>query len=360
MADLPDDATVSAYLRNVSSESKRCFNEMNAPPPGPADAADGDAAADAAPKPKPAAKKAPVRSLLSKLLPRMALPPTLPRAALPSAAATDFTMRNFLATREFIATARRVAGDAGIAEGAVPADAPTATNVVAAYRFIAQQSTAMFAGAGKAAPVKRGRDDDDDDTAASPPTVAGPSVTLFAQLDFAVSSTMMTAACRNLLRCSYTPDAKAPDATVVAPDADEGPVPFTLQLSAASASLPDATAALLRFAGFLRCGGGGQWAWAAMAAVDCPVDPDSDRVLQEVLKTACRHLTLAEQLRPDLFGAEGAAGPVAAAGGAATAPVCGVVVGVELLAAADVTALQTLIVVVGKFFKQANPSLLPL
>jgi hypothetical protein len=80
----------------------------------------------------------------------------------------------------------------------------------------------------------------------------------------------------------------------------------------------------------------------ALAAVHVPTDPDTERLLQSVFTATVRHVAALHELRPDPLTALSAASGAGEEEGAPS------------------RAVFSVLVVLGKVFKQANPSLIPL
>ena len=328
--------------------------------------------------PVPALRAARPATMNMKTLLGLALPPSLPKAALPRSDAVVFTMENFVWCR----------------------------NVVVACRRSVLQQVAQQQRHAREARCKRQRSAADRPRFHVPPedvptegAAAGakrrwhqhlahggePTLTTLAHCDLASAAALVVVAAHNVLRgATDVPEPRrAPPPPGPAPPAatgewapvaqDDAADPYgeaslaaaagpAVPIPAASATLPPTDLSLdaasldsLRQIHFLVHAGGGAWLWAALAAVDTPLDPDTERLLQDVLRRCCQHLKFVERHRPELLA-------TAADGADAATPSCGSAarVGVELLGPGDVRALQGLVVVVGKYFRQANPSVLPL
>jgi hypothetical protein len=247
-------------------------------------------------------------------------------------------------------------------------------------------------------------------------------VSLLARLTPGMAHALLQAATRRFIRAANGHGrschaecwrARAAGNGPVAAEAAHGGAFRRIEFEVSVASDVDsALASTLALAALLRHTGAGCWLYAALAAVELPLPPDTDRQLQQVLRSGCQALKTALDARPDLradggagAGADGSADdarastrspcemticraaaaeapaapsaasdeadPAAAPGAdpaVSTAPrATGSTLRVRIavndaryLERQDVLALVTLIVVVGKFFHQANPALLPL
>jgi hypothetical protein len=128
------------------------------------------------------------------------------------------------------------------------------------------------------------------------------------------------------------------------------PAPPRLTWVAATASVPLSHTKLeaLRFTLFASRRGGGAWLWAALAAVHVPTDPD----------TTVRHVAALHEPRPDLFTLPSAASGTGVAEGAASSATRGgepLLLSPATLRVEDLRAVFSVLVVLGKVFKQANP-----
>jgi hypothetical protein len=98
-------------------------------------------------------------------------------------------------------------------------------------------------------------------------------------------------------------------------------------------------------------------------AVHVPKDPDTERLLQSVFTATVRHVAAFHELRPDLFTALSAASGTGEAeeGAASSATRAGepLLLSPATLRVEDLRAVFSVLVVLGKVFKQANPSLPP-
>ena len=216
------------------------------------------------------------------------------------------------------------------------------------------------------------------------PQPSGPTLTSLAYSDLAMAGTLLHVAARNFIRGSVGTDhlpniedrhLGAANASEPQHETETSPTsdPYAaaaqedyrsdtasvyeaadMPLTPSGAALTATEQKALRVIYFLTHLGGGAWLWAALAAVDTPVVPETDIVLQQLLRRLCENLKVVLKLREDLF--QNGASAVSDVG-ACLRPSQ---IGPENLTRMDVRGMQSLVVIVGKYFKQANPSVLPL
>lgn len=425
----PDPSHDGAAARPRPTSDADDMMMMHEQPPRPQPPAANDtttttttttAGCDAPTPPPPVqARRRQPTDLLKRFLPGLVAPPTLSPEHLPCPEYVAFTVANFDFTRELITAARAALAaaaqtaaergtDVSVPRGLErPSGLPSTPDVKGWFGFVGRYAHTRPSAAGVPDVV---------DIAYGPPLRA------LAHTDYVCSVSLLVATCRNALRSAAhaatitaglnddaddggseageDDQARPPGApgsdkddnddgvTQAAPESASNHVkpkcddalrmsaPL-LRLVTQAAYAADDTAAL-RFAGFLRYGGGGAWLFAALAAVHVPIDPDTERLLGEVFRTATKHLGRLCAMRPELAPMANASFAAGTAVTEATPwhldvprdrlyvrqrrPACEVRVELsrEGLTAADVAAVYAVVVVIGKVFRQANPSLMPL
>lgn len=312
-------------------------------------------------------KKRP-RNLLASLFSSAALPPSLSRNELPPSSFVRATLRHFEACRALAMDCRSLcsalsATQAKAYRERAPVRVPTVPNVVQWHRHLAES---------RVVEVSHGE--------------MGPSLGVISCVLTACCGTLVHVTTRNLVRCyreherrsvpaspQHKPNGSSVNAEGIDPClfADEQLDPFAVAPSTVVSltspptsarfeikldrlDLPEDVADLLRFVAFMRHDGGGAWVWTALATIELPLVADTERELQEVLRVLCRHIKTMVKVRPDLSPTQltFSSSTLTSSDEMATT--------VDALERKDMWALQSLLVVVGRFFKQANPSLVPL
>lgn len=375
-AEAPPAVVAEGGSASAGGEEEGAEGSACAPPPPPA---------TEEPKPKKTGGRA---NFLKKLLPGLVIPASLPPEALPTPAFVDRTIDNFDFSREVITAARSAvvrSKHTRVPVGAVPprpaqlpeADRDGCGHLKPWYNLVA--STGCRAKDGTA--------------------TVGPSLFIFAHADFAGAASLLTVACRNAAKCAAAralPDAgdesddgavaegsegesdvagSQPAAKAHRTEQADGPEEVTVVLP----TVPQVTLCMatetqseeskevqeaLRFGVFMHLAGGGAWLWAALAAVHTPVHPDLDRDLHKLFQSTVKNLAVLRKRMPGVF-AEALADQALNSADAITIPLdtdAAIVVPFNAASATPsvIRSLLSLLVVLGKVFGQANPSLMPL